>query len=398
MDILETARSAISSVFGNKMRSVLTMLGIIIGIASVIMITSIGNGFQATVSGEFEKMGLNGIQISPNYNAELLNSDMLTMADEALLKKHPETAYIAPLWQSSGTVRLKNPAEADRFYAVGTSDAYRMVQPVDLSYGRFIAAADVERKTRVAIIDENLAMKIFGRKDATGEIIKTAFWSGSVDLTVIGIIKIDNMSAMFNTTPIIYMPITTCMDLYSTENIDSLYITVKNTDKIDTTALELNRLLEISHGNSGKYRVDNLMQQMESVNTVFSSITTFVSFVAAISLLVGGIGVMNIMLVTVTERTREIGIRKALGATNGNISFQFLVEAVFLTAVGGIVGILLGYAGSVSIGKAIKLNAVLSLPMVVLTVCLSSLIGIIFGVYPARKAARMDPIDALRYE
>jgi putative ABC transport system permease protein len=374
------------------------MLGIIIGIASVIMITSIGSGFQATVNGAFEEMGLNGIQIFPNRGVSLVASDMLTMADEALLKQHPEAASVAPFWQSRGSVKLKNPKETESFYLIGTTDAYKTIQPVNLSYGRFIADADVQKKARVAIIDERLAVKIFGRKDATGGKFQTTFWFGTVEYTVIGIVKLDAMSALFSTTPVIYVPITQALAMYSTKNVDSLYITVKNTDTIEQTAIELNRLLETSHRNTGKYRIENVMQQMEAINTVFSSVTAFVSFVAAISLLLGGIGVMNIMLVTVTERTREIGIRKALGATDGNISFQFLVEAVILTAAGGIIGIAAGYAGSVSVGNLIRLKANLSVPMVILTVCLSSLIGIVFGVYPARKAAKLDPIDALRYE
>jgi len=398
MDIIDSVRSALSSVFGNKMRSILTMLGIIIGIASVIMITSIGAGFQSTVNGAFEEMGLNGIQIYPDRSVTLVNSDMLTMADEALVKQHPEVGVVAPLWQSRGTVALKNPVESSSFYLVGTTDAYKTIQPVNLSYGRFIAAADVERKTKVAVIDEGLAVKIFGRKDAVGGKMLTSYWFGSVTYTIVGVVKLDALNAMFSTTPVIYVPITQALEMYSTKNVDSLFVTVKNTDKIEQTATEINRLLETSHRNTGKYRIDNIMQQMEAINTVFSSVTAFVSFVAAISLIVGGIGVMNIMLVTVTERTREIGIRKALGATDGNISFQFLVEAVILTAVGGIIGIIAGYAGSVSIGGLIRLKASLSVPMVILTVCLSSLIGIIFGVYPARKAAKLDPIDALRYD
>lgn len=398
MDIIEIVRNAMSGLLGNKMRSILTMLGIIIGIASVIMITSIGGGFQESVSGEFEKMGLKGIQISMNYNEDIVNSDYLTFEDVPLLSEHPQIDYIAPLLQASGTVRLKNPAESDKFYAVGTSDAYRMVQPIELSDGRFLVSQDIQRKSRVAVIDENLSKKIFGRKDATGEVIQVAFWSGSIELTVAGVIKSDSFSAMFEMPSVIYIPITTLTEIYSIERVDSLFISVKDAELIDSTARDVNRLLEITHNNSGKYKVDNLMKQMESINTVFTSITTFISFVAAISLLVGGIGVMNIMLVTVTERTREIGIRKSIGATDGNIKFQFLVEAVVLTGVGGAIGIVLGYMGSFFIADIIRLKAIISIPMVIISFCISAAIGILFGVYPAGKAAKLSPIDALRYE
>jgi len=398
MDIVEVARSALSSVLGNKMRSVLTMLGIIIGIGAVIMITSIGSGFQATVTGEFEKLGMNGVQIGMNFNKEILNSDRLKMDDCELFKAHPGVQYVAPLWQSSGSIRLKNPVESERFFAIGTNGDYRFTQPIDLLFGRFIIENDVDNASRVAVIDSNLSMKIFGRVDSVGSKITVSFWSMSMDLTVIGVMKSESMTAMFQIPAVVYIPITTIMQLYSTEFLDNIYFTVYDTEKIDQTTAELIRLLEIKHGNTGKYQAQNLLQAMDSVNSVLGNITAFVSLVAAISLIVGGIGVMNIMLVTVTERTREIGIRKSLGATDGNIQFQFLVEAIVLTAIGGVLGIVLGYTGGFYIGAAVGLTAIVSLPTVVGTVLISAAIGIVFGVYPARKAAQLNPIDALRYE
>jgi len=398
MDIIEVVRSALSSVLGNKMRSVLTMLGIIIGIGAVIMITSIGSGFQSTVQGEFEKLGMNGVQISVNHNKEILSSDRLKMDDCEMFKAHPGIQYVAPLWQSSGSIRLKNPTDSERFFAIGTNGDYRFTQPIDLLHGRFIIENDVENASRVAIIDSNLSMKIFGRVDSVGSKVTVSFWSLSMELTVIGVMKSDSMTAMFSIPSVVYIPISTIMQLYSTEYLDNIYFTVYDKDKIDQTTSEMIRLLEIKHDSEGKYQGQNLLQAMDSVNSVLGNITAFISLVAAISLIVGGIGVMNIMLVTVTERTREIGIRKSLGATNGNIQFQFLVEAIVLTAIGGILGIILGYVGGFYIGAAVGLMAIVSVPTVVGTVMISAAIGIIFGVYPARKASQLNPIDALRYE
>jgi len=398
MDIIEIFRSALSSVLGNKMRSILTMLGIIIGIGAVIMITSIGSGFQATVTGEFEKLGMNGVQISTNFNKEILNSDRLKLDDCDLFKAHPGVQYVAPLWQSSGSVRLKNPADSERFFAIGTNGDYRFTQPIDLLFGRFLIDNDVSNASRVAVIDSNLSKKIFGRVDSVGEKITVSFWSLSMELTVVGVMKADGMTAMFSIPSMVYMPISTVMQLYSTEFIDYIYVTVFDTDRIDQITAELIRLLEIKKDNTEKYQAQNLLQAMDSVNSVLGNITAFISLVAAISLIVGGIGVMNIMLVTVTERTREIGIRKSLGATNGNIQFQFLVEAIVLTAIGGALGIVLGYTGGFYIGAAVGLMAIVDLPTVIGTVLISAAIGIIFGVYPARKASQLNPIDALRYE
>jgi len=398
MDIIEVFRSALSSVLGNKMRSVLTMLGIIIGIGAVIMITSIGSGFQATVTGEFERLGMNGVQLSMNFNKEILNSDRLTLDDCDLVRAHPSVQYVAPLWQSNGSVRLKNPAETERFFAIGTTGDYRFTQPIDLLHGRFIIDNDVDNASRVAVIDSNLSMKIFGRVDSVGGKITVSFWSMSMELTVIGVMKADQMSAMFSIPSIMYMPVTTIMRLYSTEYLDNIYFTVFDTDRIDQVSKEIIRLLEIKNDSHDKYQMQNLLQAMDSVNSVLGNITAFISLVAAISLIVGGIGVMNIMLVTVTERTREIGIRKSLGATDGNIQFQFLVEAIVLTAIGGVLGIILGYTGGFYIGAAVGLMAIVSVPTVVGTVLISAAIGIVFGVYPARKASQLNPIDALRYE
>jgi len=398
MDLIEIIRSALSSVLGNKMRSVLTMLGIIIGIGAVIMITSIGSGFQATVTGEFAKLGMNGVQIGMNFNKEISDSERLTMADCDLFRAHPGVQYVAPLWQSSGSVKLKNPAESERFFAIGTNGDYRFTQPIDLLAGRFLIENDVANASRVAIIDSNLSMKIFGRVDSIGSKISVSFWSLTMDLTVIGVMKADAMTAMFQIPSMMYMPITTIMQLYSTQYLDNIYFTVYETDKIDRITAEMIRLLEIKHDSADKYRAQNLLQAMDSVNSVLGNITAFVSLVAAISLIVGGIGVMNIMLVTVTERTREIGIRKSLGATDGNIQFQFLIEAIVLTAIGGVLGIALGYTGGFYIGAAVGLTAIVSLPTVIGTVLVSAAIGVVFGVYPARRAAQLNPIDALRYE
>jgi len=383
----------------NKMRSVLTMLGIIIGIAAVIMITSIGQGFRDEVNSAFRSLGSVGLQVSVRYDGDTTASDLLTMDSVELIKSHPDVESAAPANTVTGRVQLRNPSQTTRVIFMGSTEEYRNVQPVDTRFGRFLIEIDVAAASPVIIIDDNLARRIFGRANAVGETITATFWFGTAELTVIGIYRSDDFGiAMFEMPTIAYVPITTLMKFSNTEYVDNIFVSGRDGDRLDQTASEIARLLSIKHNNTRRYNVQNLMRQMDMINDILGNITGFVSLVAAISLIVGGIGVMNIMLVTVTERTREIGIRKSLGATDGNIQTQFLIEAVILTAIGGFIGIVLGYYGGFAVGGIIDLTPSISIPTVILTVVISSAIGIIFGVYPASKAAKMDPIEALRYE
>ncbi|MCL2165376.1 MAG: ABC transporter permease [Oscillospiraceae bacterium] len=397
MNLIESFISALSSLLGNKMRSLLTMLGIIIGISAVIVITSMGQGFQASINDELSKMGSIGLQVSMKYDEELTARDMLTLDDVELINTHPNVADVAPYTLIRGRIRLKNPSETDNVLFIGTNGSFKDVQGIDLREGRFLVQPDVDNTASTIVIDSFLARKIFGNTDVIGKTVHSAFNFGSIELTVVGVYNTVNFSSsMFQMPTIAYIPISTLQKINNSRYVDSFFVNVKDRDSIERTALEISKLLALRHGNENKYSVDNLLQQIDTVNNILGSITAFVGLVAAISLFVGGIGVMNIMLVTVTERTYEIGIRKSLGATNGNIYFQFLVEAIILTAIGGAFGIILGYYGSFALGNFIGITPSVSAPIVALTMTISSLVGIIFGVYPAGKAARLDPIEALR--
>ena len=398
MNLLESFASAITSLLINKMRSLLTMLGIIIGIGAVIMITSIGQGFQSSINNEFSKMGALGLQVGMKFEEGLTDRDMLTLDDVELIMTHPNVVDVAPYIFMNAKVRLKNPTQTDNIYYIGTNGAFKDVQGIDMKDGRFLAQADIDSAAATIVIDANLARKLFGRTDAIGNSIQAVFAFGSVEFTVVGVYStIDFASSLFSMPTIAYIPITTLQKITGDKYVNNIFVNLKDKDIISRTALEISTLLSLRHGNENKYSVDNLLSQINTINDVMGGITAFVSLVAAISLFVGGIGVMNIMLVTVTERTYEIGIRKALGATNGNIRFQFLVEAVILTAIGGIIGIILGYYGGFALGEIVNIKPQVSVPTVLLIVAISSLLGIIFGVYPASKAAKLNPIEALRH-
>jgi putative ABC transport system permease protein len=283
MSILESISSAISSVMANKMRSVLTMLGIIIGISAVIMITSIGQGFQDSVNSSFESLGAVGLQVSMRNDSETTRADWLTMDDVALIASHPDVTSAAPTITGMGSVQLKNPAESARVIFMGSTEAYRNVQSVDTRYGRFLAEIDVTAQSPVIIIDDNLARRIFGRSDAVGETIRASLWFGTVELAVIGVFRSADFGiAMFEMPSIAYVPITTLMKFSNTERVDSIFVNGADLNRLDQTAAEIAKLLSIKHRNEKKYSVQNLLQQMDTLNGVLGSITSFVGLVAAI--------------------------------------------------------------------------------------------------------------------
>ncbi|GHU76608.1 macrolide ABC transporter permease [Clostridia bacterium] len=406
MNIKDTIRSSISSIISNKMRSILTMLGIIIGISSVIMITSVGNGFKANINNYLSKFSSSGIQIGVNSEEGVLQADLLSMKDVERMLQIPNISAVAPVSFSGASVALKNPNESATISLSATSGDYQQIERIDLLYGRFLVPQDMTHKNQVIVIGEELAKKVFGRSDVLGETldITLSYGMGKMSPTIVGVTKAPDqqgpLSAVLDGGNTGYIPLPSLNANTTNGNVGVSYILIAfdNDDDIAGKVNMIKRFLEITHKNHKKYDVSALSDQIGTINSVMSGITAFISFVAAISLIVGGIGVMNIMLVTVTERTREIGIRKSIGATDFNISFQFLIEAMVMTLIGGLIGVALGYAGAVAVAGFMKFSAILSMPMLVIACVVSILTGIIFGVYPAQKAAKMNPIDALRYD
>ncbi len=398
MNVFESILSAFYSLTSNKMRSILTMLGIIIGISAVIMITSIGIGFQNSMRENIEGMGLDGLQLYAKRDKELQQSDYLTLDDTKILKSHPNVKNVSSYFWNRAHFELRNPEETEPVSVIGVTSEYNKIQNIKIKYGRFLTEQDIENNSYVVIIDEGLSTKIFGRQNSIGESIRAKFWFGTVDLTVVGITEQDDLGMLFSMESSAYIPVSTIMEMHNWYMVDYFFITLKDKTLTEKTALELTKLIEIAHQNEDMYYLTPIMQGADEIYAILSGITLFVAIVAFISFIVGGIGVMNIMLVTVTERTREIGIRKSLGATNGNITFQFLVEAIILTTLGGIIGIVLGYSGAFAVSGAINIVPSIYFPIVIGSVLASSIVGIIFGVYPAMKAAKLDPIEALRYE
>ena len=386
----------------NKGRSVLTMLGIIIGITSVIMILSIGDGVKGQVSDELNALagGLIGIYVNNEQSEEEIYFDEDDF--EAIREKIEGVKGVTPVYTLYGSV-IGRKGEFTA-YTTGGSESMEFYQSEPIVQGRYFTAADYYAGNRVCVITQQAAKKLFGTTDVTGLTIEVTLYGVTQDLTIVGI-RQDSASAMFSmygNMINIEVPLNLLSASYGQYfgGFTDFYV-ISESPALNTQITQsVIRLMESRHDvrNQGVIMVQNMQDQISQINSVMGSISIFVVIVAAISLLVGGIGVMNIMLVSVTERTREIGIRKSLGARTGSILLQFLAESAVITLIGGLIGIVLGVAGAQAVGGAIGFSARISAATVLGASAFSAGVGIFFGIYPARKAARLSPIEALRHE
>ncbi|MBP6408915.1 MAG: ABC transporter permease [Fusobacteriaceae bacterium] len=391
--------SAYNSIIANKIRSFLTIIGIVIGIASVITISGLGEGSKKSVNDNLAKLGTNRINISTNYRSTITAKDRLNYDDEELLKAYDQIVNISPLRSLSTKYEF-----SDDYYTVtlnGVNEEADKIENLDMMYGTFLTESSLKSKNRVIVIDNVLAKKVFNKEDVVGEQIKLTIRGKEKVFNIIGVYENtseSNTKQSQNYSATAYTPITVIDLLLPNFYVSQYEATVKDINKIDEISDNVIKLLSIKHRNNNKYNVESVMERMESINSILSTLTIFISFVAGISLFVGGIGVMNIMLVSVTERTKEIGICKSIGASNNHIMFQFIIEAIILCSVGGILGIVGGYAASYIIGGLVNVTPYIPLLTVFIAFGISTLIGVVFGVFPAKKAAELNPIDALRYE
>ena len=398
----EYIKIALMNIRSNKGRSVLTMLGIIIGITSVIMILSIGDGVKGQVSDELNALagGLIGIYVNNEQSEEEIYFDEDDF--EAIREKIDGVKGVTPVYTLYGSV-IGRKGEFTA-YTTGGSESMEFYQSEPIVQGRYFTAADYYAGNRVCVITQQAAKKLFGTTDVTGLTIEVTLYGVTQDLTIVGI-RQDSASAMFSmygNMINIEVPLNLLSASYGQYfgGFTDFYV-ISESPALNTQITQsVIRLMESRHDvrNQGVIMVQNMQDQISQINSVMGSISIFVVIVAAISLLVGGIGVMNIMLVSVTERTREIGIRKSLGARTGSILLQFLAESAVITLIGGLIGIALGVAGAQAIGGAIGFSARISAATVLGASAFSAGVGIFFGIYPARQAARLSPIEALRHE
>lgn len=400
----ESFLMAWASLIANKMRSILTMLGIIIGVAAVIALVSIGNGVKQDIQNSISSLGSNLLMVmpgaprTPGVRPSAGSMKSLKVSDYQAISKLDGVKAASPMTNGSYVVIYQNKNWTTS--VSGVSYNYLDVNNWSMKSGRFLSEKNVQNRERVAVVGKTVVKNLFGDEDPVGAEIRVK----NIPFRIIGVLNSKGSGAMGNDQDdMVIIPYTTAME--RVEGVDYLrmiYVTGKDENGIDRLQSDIENLLRVRHGikdtNLDDFNIQNMNSIMETMEETTGTLTLFLGAVAAISLVVGGIGIMNIMLVSVTERTREIGVRKALGATYSVIVTQFLIEAVVISLMGGIIGIILGIGSSKLIGMASGMSTVISVPTIVMSFAFSMAIGLIFGIYPARKAAKLNPIDALHYE
>lgn len=401
----ESIKMALEGMVANKLRTFLTLLGIIIGVGAVIAMVSLGFGMKENIKQNISKLGSNlliittggrtatGARLAAGEGTKLTYEDALAIerqvADISGISASVQTSYQLVAGNQNWTSRVE-----------GTTPDNFVIQSLETEEGRTFNDKDLNRRSRVCVIGKTVADNLFPEGDPVGKMIRIK----KAPFQVIGVLKSKGQSGMgMDQDDVVYMPLTTMQNrMMGITHVQRITVQAENENVINHVQAETEQVLRVRHrikdGDYDDFTVRNMTAIMDTMMETANSITILLGCIAAISLLVGGIGIMNIMLVSVTERTREIGIRKALGATYSNILLQFLIEAMVIGIVGGSMGVILGVAASFGISYIAGWNTVISVWAIIIAVVFSVGIGLFFGIYPARKAALLDPIDALRYE
>ncbi len=394
MGLSKSFKMAVSSIINNKVRSLLTMLGIIIGIAAVIILVSVMNGLTSEVSKVFSEFGTTSLNttIRPRPNIEVKPEELYEFALD-----NPELYNgVSPNIAVSGTFKTSvSGDDTSSVSAKGVSEDYYDIQQLQLAFGRFISYIDCENKSNVAVIGSFNAMEYFG--SCEGALGKTVRLNGK-PFTVIGVLEEEEDSTESSSDNSMYIPYSTATSVTGNGNITSYIVNAKSDELADEAKTKLEEYLLEIVGDDDYFTVTSFQAIIDSMLEMMGKMEMVLVAIAGISLLVGGIGIMNIMLVSVSERTREIGIRKSLGAKHRHIMTQFVMESGVVSCIGGVIGIIIGSTFAILAGKALKMAVSPSVGAVIIAFCVSVAIGIVFGFLPARKAARLNPIDALRNE
>jgi putative ABC transport system permease protein len=402
MNITEQVRLALSRLGTSRLRSALTMLGVIIGVASVVALVGVGQGATAGITSQIEALGTNLLTVNAGSSFEGLtrqgagSASTLTTDDADALAAISSVAAVAPEVSTSALVVAGG--ENTTTSIIGTTSGYQQVRNETLAEGAFLNDIAVEKALRVAVLGATTADDLGLDAGAVG----TTITVGGIPFQVIGILEAKGSTGPFSQDDAIYVPLSAVQHHFvSGDEVRSIYVSVADDQSIDLAKASITAELRQRHGTTAgtdDFTISDQSQLLETFSSITGLLSLLLAGIASISLVVGGIGIMNIMLVSVRERTREIGIRKAVGARRRDIMSQFLIEALTLSLIGGLIGIVFGIGASALIGAFAGWGLQINLTTLVVAVAFSLLVGVIFGVWPARQAARLDPITALRYE
>ena len=409
MNLWETIKVAWEGIASNKVRSLLTMLGIIIGVAAVIVMVAISAGTEATIEEQITGLGSNLIFVTRNFGRGgpgQGGSSGGLVYDDAFAIEEEVSGVVAVVveQQATQTVKAGNTTLQD-VSILGTTSGFPSVRDVQVEQGRYFKQEEVDRTQKVAVLGYSLAQELFGESDPIGQTVTV----GNTKLTVIGVMAEKGLVGDVDYDSRLYTPITVVFQKFTPsmfarmmgDRVRVIYVEVENREVIEDTGLQIQLLLAKRHDVSleeADFTITTQQNVIETQEATTAAFRSLLAWVAGVSLIVGGIGIMNIMLVSVTERTREIGIRQAVGAAPGDIRLQFLIEALVLSLVGGLIGVAAGVGGSWVFGQSSDMRTVVMFESVLLAFGSAATVGIFFGFYPANKASQLDPIEALRHE
>jgi putative ABC transport system permease protein len=387
--IYQSLKMALKSISGNKMRSFLTILGVVIGVVAIVVLVAIAQGANASVVSRIESMGTN--LISVNIRARWQNP--ITLDDLRDLSQVSGIAYVAPTVNVSGTVKA-GVTTYDDGTIQGTTPGYEEIRNYDVQSGRFLRDPDIDNRSFVAVLGTEAATEMFGTESVVGE----NFSLNGYTFTVVGVLKEMGSTIAGSGDNLILIPFTLAERLFSQRGISNFYVSAASSQEVSAAQEAVTNYLKTVFSTSSQYSVYNQTEMLSTLNETTATLTLMLGGIAAISLLVGGIGIMNIMLVSVSERTREIGIRKAIGAARGNILTQFLIEALVVSLMGGLLGLAIATAACYFLAPILSMTLTISPMVSMIAIGFSVFIGVVFGLYPANKASKLRPIEALRYE